>query len=103
MGKMETTTSINAQLPISDIIPLALKSTLSVGSLTHNCTKGDNNKFLLVNYFNEHIKFFQTVIVNPNYKFSLCIIYISTCLQIINKANTLLIFHMKTYWIFPIK
>ncbi len=72
-------------------------------SLTHDCTKEDNDNILLGKCFNEHIKLFKKVIVNSNYKFSLCIIYISTCLQIINKANTLLIFHMKNYWIFSIK
>lgn len=74
-----------------------------VVSLTHDCTKGDNDNILSEKWFNEHMKLFKKVIVNSNYKFSLCIIYISTCLQIIYKANTLLIFHMKTYWIFSIK
>ncbi len=80
---------INAQFPILDISPLTLKPKSLVGSLIHDYTKCDNDNFLLVNYFNEHIKLFKIVIVNSNYKFSLCIIYISTCLQIINKANTL--------------
>lgn len=73
MGKMDTTASINAQLPTSDIIPLIVL-TRSVRSLTDDCTKGENNKILLVKCFNEHIKLFKTVIFNSNYKFSLYII-----------------------------
>ncbi len=45
MGKMETTTSINAQLSISDITPMILKLMPSLVSLTHDCTKEDNNNF----------------------------------------------------------
>lgn len=83
MGKMETTTSLTIQnsklknkcrtLDIKHHTP-RLKPTPSVGSLTYDCTKGDNNKFLLVKCFNEHIKLFKTVIVNSNYKFGLYII-----------------------------
>lgn len=74
MGKMETTASINAQLPILNIVPLTLKPTPSVGSLTHDYTKPENDKSLVVKCFNEHIKLFKTVIVNSNYKLSLYII-----------------------------
>lgn len=66
MGKMETTTSINAQLPISHIIPLTLKTKPLVGSLAHECSKGHNSKILLIKCFNEHIKLLKKVIVNSN-------------------------------------
>jgi hypothetical protein len=67
MGKMETTISINAQLLILKPIPL-------VASLTHDCTKGDNDNILLLKCFHEHIKLFKIVILNSNYRLSLYII-----------------------------
>lgn len=103
MGKMDTTASINAQFPTSDIIPLIVKLTRSVRSLTDDCTKGENNKILLRKCFNEHMKLFKTVIFNSNYKFSLYIIsftYLSA--NNIEKLTQAQYFFIKSYWTYSI-
>lgn len=103
MGKMDTTASINAQFPTSDIIPLIVKLTRSVRSLTDDCIKGENNKILLRKCFNEHMKLFKTVIFNSNYKFSLYIIsftYLSA--NNIEKLTQAQYFSIKSYWTYSI-